>query len=104
MLRVLFGALYPTLALPLFLRWSTSQVEGQIDKMQQAVFNTPGAEAPVPPIVIVGGAGLTAGYFAYARALRLGLARTAVCLLLGGAAGAALYLAQPPQKPSQKRR
>ncbi len=97
MLRFLFGALYPAFVLPPFLRWGRSQVEGQIDKMQQAVFNTPGAEAPVPPAAIVGGAGLAVGYFLYARLLRLGFVRAAAALLLGGAAGVALYLAQQPE-------
>ena len=62
MLRLLATFLYPTLLIPLYLDWSRRQTEAQIDKMQRAVFNSPGTEAPVPPTVIVGGVGLLLGY------------------------------------------
>jgi hypothetical protein len=62
MIRWLMVLAYPVLLLPLYLEWSRQQAEAQIDKMQRAVFNTPGAESPVPAPVLVVGAGLLGGY------------------------------------------
>lgn len=67
MLRIFFAFAYPILLVPLYLEWSRKETEGQIDKMQAAVFNTPGAEAPVPPTVMAGGALLFIGYWLVAR-------------------------------------
>lgn len=67
MLRVLTVFAYPILLIPLYLAWSRRQAEGQIDKMQRSVFNSPGMEAPVPPLVVAGGAGLLVGYWLLVR-------------------------------------
>jgi hypothetical protein len=67
MLRLLVALAYPIFLIPLYLDWSRGQAEDQIDKMQQAVFNSPGAEAPVPPPVVVGGALLLLGYWGVTR-------------------------------------
>lgn len=69
MWRSLFTLAYPVLLVPLYLDWSRRQAEAQIDRMQAAVFNTPGAEAPVPPVVVVGGLGLAVGYGLWTRLL-----------------------------------
>ncbi len=92
MIRFLICLLYPLLLTPIYLTWGRDQAETQIDKMQQAVFNTPGSEAPIPPAVIVGGIGLLAGYGLLGWMLRLpGWARF-VGLLLGLPLGVAVYL------------
>ena len=62
MLRLVIALGYPIFLIPLYLDWSRRQTEDQIDKMQRSVFNSPGAEAPVPPPVVVGGALLLLGY------------------------------------------
>ncbi len=62
MLRLLLTFAYPILLLPIYLAWSFDQAEAQIDKMQRAVFNTPGAESPVPTPVVLAGASLLGGY------------------------------------------
>ena len=62
MIRRLLVFAYPLLLVPLYLEWSRKQAEAQIDKMQRAVFNTPGAESPVPPPVVLAGVGLLGGY------------------------------------------
>ena len=67
MANFILSTLYTALLLPFFLRWGRQQAEAQIDKMQESVFNTPGAEAPVPPLVLVGGLGLIASHFFFAR-------------------------------------
>jgi hypothetical protein len=65
-------------AAPFLLRWGRNQAEEQIDKMQAAVFNSPGAEAPIPTAVV----GSLLGLSGWQKALSL---------LLGGAAGAANF-------------
>jgi hypothetical protein len=81
--------------LPLFLRWSRLQSERQIDKMQRSVFNSPGAEAPVPPAVIVGGCVLLGGYLLLGRRfLRLSAWQLLTSLSLGAAGGIVVDRAQ----------
>jgi hypothetical protein len=91
MVRFLICLVYPALLLPLFLEWSQSQAEGQIDRMQQAVFNSPGMEAPVPPVVVIGGVGLLAGYGLVSRLLRLPGWLRLVALGLGLPVGVAIF-------------
>ena len=88
MLRFLSSTLYLAILLPFYLQWSGKQVEGQIDKMQEAAFNTPGAEAPITPAVVVGGITLVTSHIVIARRV-LGLSNFAafLSLLLGGALG-----------------
>ena len=62
MFRFLLSTLYTIVFLPLYVGWAAQQAEQQIDKMQEAAFNTPGAEAPIPPPVILGGAVVFAGH------------------------------------------
>jgi hypothetical protein len=82
---------YPVFAIPLYLDWSRRQAESQIDKMQQAVFNSPGMEAPVPPPVLVMGAFLMVGYWLLTRICNVrGWAR-ALALLLSAPVGVAIY-------------
>ena len=64
MFRFLLNTFLTALAVPFYLKWSRDQAEGQIDKMQQAVHGTPGAESPVTPAVLLGGAGLIGGALA----------------------------------------
>lgn len=55
MFRFITSAFLWALLLPPFLRWGRAQAEFQIDKMQHAVFNSPGSEAPIPPPVAITG-------------------------------------------------
>ena len=63
MFRFIIHTLYLLMLLPVFLKWASQQAEQQIDKMQEAAFNTPGAESPVPPMVMLGGVALLASHF-----------------------------------------
>jgi hypothetical protein len=91
MLRLLIAIAYPTLLLPLYLEWSRRQAEAQIDKMQRAVFNTPGSEAPVPPLVIAVGALLMVGYWLFTRLFGVQGWLRALGVLLGAPAGVAIF-------------
>ena len=91
MFRLLAVLTYPIFVIPLYLDWSRRQAEGQIDKMQRSVFNSPGMEAPVPPPVLVVGALLMVGYWLLTRICGVrGWAR-ALALLLSAPVGVAIY-------------
>jgi hypothetical protein len=95
MLKFLLSLLYSTVSMPLFLGWAQQRIERQLDKMQDAVFNTPGAEAPVPPDVVLGGIGLVATHFAFGQKV-LGLHGWQAFLSfgLGIVAGMVIFLKQ----------
>ena len=94
MLRFLLSVLYPALVLPWFLQWAQQVSDEQIDKMQQQVHFTPGAEAPVPPAVALTGAALLSGHFLLGRLVRLAGWQALLSLLLGVAAGIGLLVAK----------
>ena len=103
MLKFILSLLYPAVLLPLFLRWGGQQVEGQMDKMQAAAFNTPGAEAPVPPQVLLGGGLFLIGHFFVARTLLQQKGWQAwLSLLIGSALGMGLYLLNQSQKSNDE--
>ena len=91
MLRILITFAYPIFLVPLYLDWSRRQAESQIDKMQRAVFNTPGAEAPVPPSVLFGGMLLLAGYWGVTRLLGVKGWLAALGAIAGGPVGVAIF-------------
>ena len=95
MFRFLVSVLLNAVAWFVFLDWSWKQAEGQIDKMQAAAFNTPGAAAPIPPAVVGVGTGVLLGHVLLSSVLRLGAERSWLSLLLGGAAGTAILVASP---------
>jgi hypothetical protein len=90
-LRFLLVTFVSALAVPFYLKWSRDQSEGQIDKMQAAVHGTPGAESPLPPAVLLGGAGLLAGHWLLARLFGLRFFGAFVSLLAAIAAGFGFY-------------
>jgi UDP-N-acetylmuramyl pentapeptide phosphotransferase/UDP-N-acetylglucosamine-1-phosphate transferase len=89
--RFLLSTFLTALAVPFYLKWSRDQAEGQIDKMQQAVHDTPGAESPVTPEVLLGGAGLLAGHWLLSRILGLRFWQAFLSLLVAIGAGFGLY-------------
>jgi len=92
-LKFILNTLYTALLLPLYLKWSRQQIESQIDKMQEAVFNTPGVEAPVPAPVLLGGIALIGGHLWLGqRGLRLRGWQTMSSLVLGSLIGTGLFL------------
>lgn len=90
MFRFLVSVIVNTAAWFAFLDWGRLQAEAQIDQMQKAAFDTPGTEAPVPPAVVMAGAGVLLGQLLLTRILGLGAWARWLSLLLGGAAGAAI--------------
>jgi len=94
-MRFFLSMLYPALVLPFYLRWSRQQAESQIDRMQAAVFDTPGVEAPIPSSVVWVGVSLIAGHFLLGRRLlRLRAWQSVLSLLVGVAVGLGLFQAQ----------
>lgn len=88
MLKLFFGSLYLASLLPLYMIWSREQAERQIDKMQEAVFNSPGAESPLTPAVVVGGITLLTSHMVIARrVLQLSLTQAFVSMITGGVIG-----------------
>lgn len=92
MINLLLHILLTALTTTAFLRWGQSQGEAQLDKMQQKVHFTPGAEAPLPPAVALAGAALLSGQLLAGRALGLRGWQTLLSLLLGVTGGVALFL------------
>ena len=79
--------------IPLWLRWGLDQSEQQIDKMQEAVFNSPGTQAPVtPPVLLATGALLSAHLLLGLAIFRLSFWRTLLSLLVSLAAGIGIFL------------
>ena len=95
MFRLLLSVLYNAVTWFQFLDRAWNQTEGQIDKMQDAAYDTPGAESPVPPSILVAAAGVLAGHLTLSRILRLRPWQSILSLALGVAAGAALVLLRP---------
>jgi hypothetical protein len=91
-LRLFVVLAYPILLIPLYLDWSRRQAESQIDKMQRSVFNSPGAEAPVPPPVLLGGVGLLLGFGLLTKLLGVQGWVRAAGLLLGAPIGVAIFM------------
>ena len=92
MLRFLLNTFVTGLGLAFYLKWSRSRSEGQIDKMQRGVHGTPGVEPPVPPVVMLGGAGLLAGHWLLSRLLGLRFWQAFVSLIAAIGAGFGFYL------------
>ena len=91
MFRWLLSTFVTALAVPLYLKWGREQSEGQIDKMQRAVHGTPGAEPPVPPTVMLAGAGVLAGHWLLSRVLGLRSIAAFLSLVVAILAGFGFY-------------
>jgi len=84
----------------LFLGWAKRETDAQIGKMQDAAFDTPGAQSPLPPPVLVSGVALAAGQMGLAKGVwRLSSSQAVISVLLGGAIAAVLRLFQPRNNP-----
>ena len=94
MIRFLLSTISTSIALPFFVRWGVSATEAQIDKMQEASFNTPGAEAPVPPAVFAGGIALLGAHFLLGRSVKLKSWQSVLSLFSAAVLGGLLYLTQ----------
>lgn len=91
MIRLLLGILISAAAWFEFLGWAWGETEDQIDKMQDAAFETPGAEAPVPMAVFMAALSVIAGHFTVGRLLRMRRWQTFLAMVAGAAAGAFLF-------------
>lgn len=88
MLKFFASTLYIACLLPIYLEWSRTEIERQLDRMQEAVFNSPGVEAPITPTVVVGGMTLVTSHLVIARTtLHLSVGKALLSLVLGGMLG-----------------
>ena len=100
-MRLLISTVLTAVTAWIFLRWAREQSEQQIGKMQDAVFNSPGAESPLPPIVIAAGIGLLMGQWIVVRNIfRLRSWQTLFSLLTGGLLGVIALLQSPGRSTS----
>lgn len=91
-IRVGASILYLSAILPIYLQWSRQQAERQIDKMQGAVFNSPGAESTMTPAMVVGGVAVLGSHFVISRkGLDLDNGDTLATMLLGGVLGFLIF-------------
>lgn len=75
-----------------FLAWAEQETSAAIGRMQDAAFDTPGAQSPLPAPVLVGGGALIAGELLLARWIgRLSGGRAVLALLLGGVVAGAFH-------------
>lgn len=76
-----------------FANWAQSQTDGQINKMQLSAYNTPGAEAPIPPAVLAAGMStLSTLWFVQRKILRQSWGGAGLGVVMGALMGlAALY-------------
>ncbi|MBW7881759.1 MAG: hypothetical protein H3C34_03830 [Caldilineaceae bacterium] len=92
LVRFTVGTAFTTIALPFFLDWARDEAEKQIDRMQEAVHFTPGAESPITAEVVVGGIGLTAGHFIVARVLGLRFGAALLSLFMAAVIGGSIFI------------
>ena len=92
MLRFLASTFATAITVAFYLKWGRDQAESQLDKMQRAVHGTPGAAAPVPPEVLLGGVGLLAAHWLLAWLLRLNFVVALVSLVTAIGAGLGFFL------------
>lgn len=100
MLKFLLSIALLASSLPFYLNWGRSQAEEQLNKMQEAAFNTPGAEAPITLSIFAGGFALMGGHFLWCRLLGLRRWRPLASLVVGLGAGIGLFLwrfEEPPR-------
>ncbi|MGB5051143.1 MAG: hypothetical protein WBO46_19510 [Caldilineaceae bacterium] len=69
----------------LFLGWARRETDTRLGKMQDAAFDTPGAQSPVPASVLAAAGALALGQWAVARSLWKLSGRQAVAGLILGA-------------------
>lgn len=97
-MRFLINTLLTALCVPIFLGWGKEQADAQITKMQEAAFNTPGAESPLPVAVAAAGFGLVVGHFLLGRLLGVSRGGRLLSLLLAGATGGYLFQVRTTQQ------
>ena len=83
----LFSLLCNLLLNRLFLGWARGEINAQIGGMQNAAFDSPGFQSPLPVSVLAAGGALLAGQMALGRGVwKLSGGRALLSLLLAAAA------------------
>lgn len=82
-----------SILLPLFITWAKGSADRQLEKIQQVAYDTPGAESPVPPQVILGSIGLIGGHFLLGRGImKQKMSAVLLAFFLGCGIGLSTYL------------
>lgn len=98
-MKLFLNIAFSALLVPFYLLWGRDQVETQLDKMQANAFDSPGAEAPVPPGLLLGSVGLVSGHLLWGRMLGLRMRQALAGLLIGWTLGIAAFLWRLEQDP-----
>jgi len=82
----------------LFLGWARRETDARIGKMQDAAFDTPGAQSPVPASVLAAGSVLAVGQWSLARSVwRLSGGQALAALFLGALVAGCVGILQSPE-------
>ena len=93
MIKFLLSTLSTAALLPFFIRWGVGQTNKQLDKMQEDAFDTPGADSPITPPMLLGALGVVVSHFVAGRGLfRLRFWQSIASLLFGAAGAVVLFV------------
>ncbi len=93
LLKFVLSTLLAAVVTFFYVTWARNKSETQIGRMALNSYNTPGAEAPVPPTVLgsaLGAVGMV--WFLQRRLLRNSTVPALLALVLGGAAGVGVVI------------
>lgn len=98
MIATFFTTALTVLLTWLYVGWGRGQAEEQIDKMEAAAFDSPGAEPLVTPPVMLAGVGLVLANLMLGRILGMRIWQRALSLAAGIIGGAGLFLIRPRER------
>lgn len=94
MIKFLLSTLSTAALLPFFIHWGVGQTNKQLDKMQEDAFDTPGADSPITPPMVLGALGVIVGHFVAGGGLfGLRFWQSIASLIFGTAGAVALFVA-----------
>lgn len=75
------------------LRWAKQEADQRLEQMQDSAYDTPGAESPVPPQVVLGAMGLVGGHFVLGSSILKQQKRTTfLSFIIGSLVGVMVFL------------
>ena len=92
MIKFLLSTLSTALLLPFFIHWGVGQTNKQLDKMQEDAFDTPGADSPITPPMVLGTLGIIVGHFVAGGLFGLRFWQSIVSFVLGLTSAVGLFM------------
>ena len=93
MIKFLLSTLSTAALLPYFIQWGVGQTNKQLNKMQEDAFDTPGADSPITPPMLLSTMGVIVSHFVAGRGLfRLRFWQSMASLIFGTAVAVALFV------------